>query len=810
MEQTQPSQMVIYNETQSFGTNNSSTVLNDHQFGTYRSSSKEFSSSEEGSSSSSSISNTSHRFSPAPGPGPDPNPNPNPSSPTNHHHNETEKRESPPSSEDTDADAKRKKTKFSMKLVNNSKNKNTDNALTPGRKSLLKFLQFSKKEREEDALMAQTTMQPNSPEREEFTAAPKRDNEADEVSQPDDEMFMDETQQLDDKNTAEESSSEFVDPPTVVRSVDARNLSISETDITERFSNITPTGAAAAQHVSATFDDAIAEEMTKIDSDSNQNVETPRRTERSSTSSSDELRIKIQGAIEKHKNFLTPDRLKMIETEIVEINCSTPVQANVSKTPIQTDTLNSSFSDQVKIDGSLNDEDSIDGRSLLECRSWPPPSNKDYEIELKEKEIASLMRREEALKQKVSDLLREKGELIFDKDRMYSEAQENETLFEEELNRVNDEMMEMQQQNEAARESLKMELQASFKKEIEQWKKKAQQQEEQFNRNLQEQAKQLKEANKERIQSLQNALYAAQTEAETRIREIQDEHSNEIEEMITQLDAIEEELNTKYNEGISSITKQKDVIINALSTHLAEEREKNEAFEAERESNNAEIDALSHENEQLKQSIDQLKVEYQKILDEERNESKMREKKIEQEIRSAAQRQFSEANKYYLQLKNDYDSTCNENAALKNTIKEVQSKADSVARERKGVEMELKSEVARLKAGMKVALNIFFFLICVLSLLTTFVTIFLFAIELANNEAKHAKEQQEATAALDQTQEIERELRAKLDEANTNCTQAHMSLATVVHEKEKLEKENKELTSLSEELMGMVERGETA
>ena len=49
------------------------------------------------------------------------------------------------------------------------------------------------------------------------------------------------------------------------------------------------------------------------------------------------------------------------------------------------------------------------------------------------------------------------------------------------------------------------------------------------------------------------------------------------------------------------------------------------------------------------------------------------------------------------------------------------------------------------------------------------------------------------------------ELEKRLEEARTNCSSAHMSLASVVAEKERLGRENAEINAVCEELMTMVE-----
>ena len=58
---------------------------------------------------------------------------------------------------------------------------------------------------------------------------------------------------------------------------------------------------------------------------------------------------------------------------------------------------------------------------------------------------------------------------------------------------------------------------------------------------------------------------------------------------------------------------------------------------------------------------------------------------------------------------------------------------------------------------------------------------------------------------LNQLEVKEKEITAKLDEAHANARTTHMTLASVVGEKERLIRENEEMKAVCEELMAMVE-----
>jgi hypothetical protein len=57
--------------------------------------------------------------------------------------------------------------------------------------------------------------------------------------------------------------------------------------------------------------------------------------------------------------------------------------------------------------------------------------------------------------------------------------------------------------------------------------------------------------------------------------------------------------------------------------------------------------------------------------------------------------------------------------------------------------------------------------------------------------------------------EAQTELQDKLTEANRNCSTAHISIASIVAEKERLVKENQDLSRLCEEVMAELEARNT-
>lgn len=281
-----------------------------------------------------------------------------------------------------------------------------------------------------------------------------------------------------------------------------------------------------------------------------------------------------------------------------------------------------------------------------------------------------------------------------------------------------------------------------------------------------------------KLEALEQQMSQMQTESETQISNIQNEHANEIEEMIAQLDEVEAEHERKLHDEILHVSSQKEIVITALSAHLAEERKKVEDMILEQERYREIIEETENTAQSYKVELEVCIREHEEILLEEKKNRRISEKKIEQDMRNAAEQQFNEANKIYLTLKREYDLVEEDNDRLTKEIKAVDSIVEGLKRESKNKEMEYMNEIAQLKA------------------------------ELATAQANQTRLDHEYSSEIESLKDSEQILKQKLEEATTNYTQVHMSLATVVSEKNKLEKENLELNSVCEELMAMVEGGD--
>jgi hypothetical protein len=82
-----------------------------------------------------------------------------------------------------------------------------------------------------------------------------------------------------------------------------------------------------------------------------------------------------------------------------------------------------------------------------------------------------------------------------------------------------------------------------------------------------------------------------------------------------------------------------------------------------------------------------------------------------------------------------------------------------------------------------------------------------FFLALATAEAAAARKISHLQSKMEVAEAMHRESKTKLDESNAARHAANMSLTSLVSEKEKLMKENKDLNAVCEELMAIVEGG---
>jgi len=273
----------------------------------------------------------------------------------------------------------------------------------------------------------------------------------------------------------------------------------------------------------------------------------------------------------------------------------------------------------------------------------------------------------------------------------------------------------------------------------------------------------------------------AHSDSQTRVQELRKEHTGEIDELISQLDLVEAE-NKKVSIALETKMKQKDAIIAALGTQLAEATSRSSELDAEHQTY---VDALKAATEEanltkiqystLLASWERSKLEHKKAMDDEKRKRHEARDEVRAEMIAAAEEQFAKANVEYLRLKSEFELTV---ARLGKAEREIQAMSiilEVARKEQATKEMDMAAELAQAKAVI------------------------------ATNEANSARKVQEYTIVVERLNATQRDMQTKLDESNENCKAAHLSLGSIVAEKEKLVLENKDLKEVCEELMAMVE-----
>jgi chromosome segregation ATPase len=188
------------------------------------------------------------------------------------------------------------------------------------------------------------------------------------------------------------------------------------------------------------------------------------------------------------------------------------------------------------------------------------------------------------------------------------------------------------------------------------------------------------------------------------LQKVRDEHTAEIDEMLEQLDIVEAEHNTKYTK-LNDAVKQKEAIVSALGAQLAEATAKMTALQAEKEQDLADLAMAREEAElaraasdSLKKSLDRLRDDHKKALEEEAQRRQELCQTVKKGMILAAEEQFGKANEHYVNLKHEYDAIKEKLNKVELELKTSKRDLDRSRKEEASREVEMRAEIARLKA----------------------------------------------------------------------------------------------------------------
>jgi len=278
---------------------------------------------------------------------------------------------------------------------------------------------------------------------------------------------------------------------------------------------------------------------------------------------------------------------------------------------------------------------------------------------------------------------------------------------------------------------------------------------------------------------LESDLERQKLHYESTINKQKESHASEIGEVLNQLDSIEASYNNELTEERSKLSK-KEVMTEALTSRLSEMQALTQSLRSQVEQYKANDDSIQQELHVAQQSIQTFQSQqshYEHLVQKEKENTLLAVEEAEQQLQAEAEKQFAQANKLYVKLKNDYDGTLNSYEISEECNRKMKEELETNHGKHVTQISVLQQELDKLE----------------LSLQDT------------QSHLTYTNQQYEAQKAG--WNEVEQGWNAKIEAYTKECAQAHQLVGTVVREKEVLKEENKELQSLCEEMMGIVESG---
>ena len=282
----------------------------------------------------------------------------------------------------------------------------------------------------------------------------------------------------------------------------------------------------------------------------------------------------------------------------------------------------------------------------------------------------------------------------------------------------------------------------------------------------------------------QNALKVekAKEEYDRQIREVKAEHGSESDELLAQLDLIEAETTQRFKNAEAAV-KEKDAVIAALGSQLAESESRSAAMNKEYEtlkevleSLRSDLEVVSSSNDARENEIASLIERHSKEMD---NEIASREKACEEareEMIALAEKQLDERQEYYQALKRELDNALSKISVLERDLRLATKESEESRRRHEAREADIRDELAQSKAAI------------------------------AAKQASLIRAEKVHQAELDRAREAESILKAKFEESQATSQSVQKALAKLVTEKQTLERELSDVTAISEELATICEK----
>lgn len=263
-------------------------------------------------------------------------------------------------------------------------------------------------------------------------------------------------------------------------------------------------------------------------------------------------------------------------------------------------------------------------------------------------------------------------------------------------------------------------------------------------------------------------------------REAHEADIKDLEEMLNGIVADNELKLTELREKLTT----KETMIESLGQSLKEAQEKKAELEGRYEINQEHIDQLRVQMEEdrkvatsLEEKMEREKADHEARLRKEEARRVAACDEARNETIKDAEVQFAKANDEYKRIKSKYSVSMKSVKQLESDLKEAKSRSDSLAQEQQLKEKKMLAEVAQLEA------------------------------KFATAEANTASVAKKYTMEIAEMKERERKLTIDLENAARDHEAANASLSTIIAEKERLKKDNKDLNEMCEQLLAMAEQG---
>lgn len=270
-------------------------------------------------------------------------------------------------------------------------------------------------------------------------------------------------------------------------------------------------------------------------------------------------------------------------------------------------------------------------------------------------------------------------------------------------------------------------------------------------------------------------------EYDQQIHEVKSEHASESDELLNQLDLIEAETKERLKNAVEFVT-EKESVISALGSQLAEQESRVASTSKERETLKQEIESLRNDLQAVSASNESSQQEITALI--ERHEKEMQDQielrenacnEAREEMIALAEEQLAERQQYYQAVKRELDNAQSRISVLERDLRFARKEMEEMGKRHDAREADLKDELAQSKAAI------------------------------VTKEAKRIRVEKVHQAELDRAREAEKAIKLKFEESQATSHSIQKTLAKLVTDKQKVEQELAEVTAVSEELVTILE-----